>query len=143
MDFTPKYVTADDYFKLFGIELSFELRDNDNAGEKVAAFIYRNEKMLETFLQAELYRIFEFDKMTIGQQDHFKHAVLEQMHYMIRNGDISSDSGYEPQQGLVTNPALLKGITIAPNAIRHLTLAGLWTRKLQHGFGWFDDFFGW
>jgi hypothetical protein len=52
MDFTPKYVTADDYFKLFGIELSFELKDNDNSGEKVSAFIFRVEKMVETFLDA-------------------------------------------------------------------------------------------
>jgi hypothetical protein len=143
MDFTPKYVTADDYFKLFGIELSFELKDNDNSGEKVSAFIFRVEKMVETFLEAELYRIFDFTNLTQKQKDHFQLAVLEQMHYLIRNSDISSDSGYEPQQGIIVNPALLKGITIAPNAVRHLTLAGLWTRKIQHGFGWFDDFYGW
>jgi hypothetical protein len=143
MDFTPKYVVADDYFKLFGIELSFELKDNDNSGEKVSAFIFRTETMVETFLEAELYRRFEFSELTEYQKKQFQLAVLEQMHYLIRNGDISSDSGYEPSQGMIANPAILKGITIGPNAVRHLTLAGLWTRKIQHGFGWFDDFYGW
>lgn len=142
MDFNPKYVTADNYFQLFGVELSFELPDNDNAGGKVNAFIFRIEMIVESFLQTELYKTIDFNEMTDFQQEHFKLGILEQMNYMIRNSDISGDSGYDPQKGVVVNRDYLKGITLGPNAIRQFMLAGLWSRKLQHGFGWFDDFYG-
>jgi hypothetical protein len=142
MDFTPKYVTADDYFKFFGVELSYELQDNDNVGEKVNAFIFRIETIVESFIQAELFKDFKFDEMTDFQQTHFKLGILEQINYVIRNSDVSGDSGYDPQQGMVANRDYLKGITISPNSIRHFMIAGIWSRKLKHGFGWFEDFYG-
>jgi hypothetical protein len=142
MDFNPKYVTADDYFKLFGVELSYELPDNDNTGQKVNSFIFRIEMIVESFLEAELYKKIDFNEMTAYQQEHFKLGILEQINYVIRNSDVSADSGYDPQQGVIVNRDYLKGITIGQNAVRHFVLAGLWSRKIQHGFAWFDDFYG-
>jgi hypothetical protein len=135
---TLKYVTADDYLAYFGIDLATELPDNDNPGAKVVSFIARVERLVEGFLKTELFREWDYDTFTQDQQTHFVYGILEQIHYMLRNGDISSDSGYEPTQGKISDRNYLQGIVIAPNAVREFILAGVWSRKLNHGRDWLD-----
>ena len=74
-----------------------------------------------------------------------KLALLEQAIYIFRNGDISVDSGYEPDEGIKISRRSVKELSIAPNAINYLQLIGLWTRQIStpsffgpNGFGsWF------
>jgi len=142
MTFMPQYINANDFFDLFGIDLSLELKDGDNAGNKVNSFLFRVESIVLAFIQVDLYRKVDLLELSAYQVGLLKLALLEQAQYMLRNGDVTTDSGYDPQQGIIVNRDYLKGITLSPMTIRHLTMAGLFSRKIQHGFGWFDDFYG-
>lgn len=142
MPYTPQYITADQFYDLFGIDLSLELKNNDNTGNKVNSFLFRVESVVLGFMQVDMYKKIDFNDLSAYQLGLMRLAMLEQAQYMLRNGDVTTDSGYDPTNGVVVNREVLKGLTLAPMTIRHLTMAGLFSRKIQHGFGWFDDFYG-
>lgn len=138
-----RYINADDFKAYFGIDLAIELKDDDNPSNKVDSLLLRTENRVIVFVNANYYRFIEkeFDNFTDYQKEHFKYALLEQVNYVIRNGDISSDSGYDPEKGEVMNIERLKNITLAPNCIQELQLCGLLSRKIKNKARWGLD--GW
>lgn len=134
MEFKSKYITADE-FKLFsGIDLKYELADDDNASNKVNAFLYRIETRMSNFLDANFYHKIEIEypKFSDYQKEHYKLALLEQALYVLKNSDIAVDSGYDPTRGeIITNKKLLSKV-IAPRAKENLILCNLWNRKIRN-----------
>ena len=63
------------------------------------------------------------------QKYHYKHALLEQAIYIYKNGDISVDSGYDPDKGEVARP---ERYAIAPNCKAELRLCGIWNRNIPN-----------
>lgn len=137
------YVVADDFKTYFGIDLALTLPDDDNPSNKVEAFLLRVENRICVYLNARYYRYIEqeFPKFTDYQKEHFKYALLEQAYYVLRNGDISTDSGYDPEKGEVMNVDRLNNIVIAPNCENELMLCGLLSRKIRNRCRWGMD--GW
>ena len=132
------YVVADDFKTYFGIDLAIELPDDDNPSNKVESFLQRIENRIVTYVNANYYRYIEqeYPNFTDYQKQHFKYALLEQAYYVLRNSDISTDSGYDPEKGEIMNAERLNNIVIAPNCKQELMLCGLLSRKIKNRCRW-------
>lgn len=143
MNYKSRYITKDDFKGYWGIDLDQELAPTSNQSNDADAFLFRVTLRLITYLNARLYRDIdrEYPEFTDDQKEHFKYALLEQAMYVMRNGDIATDSGYDPERGETASRGHLEKITIGTAAIDHLMLAGLWTRKIKGSRGFNID--GW
>lgn len=134
MEFKSKYITADEFKEFSGIDLKYELADDDNASNKVNAFLYRIETRMSSFLDANFYHKIEIEypKFSNYQKEHYKLALLEQALYILKNSDIAVDSGYDPTKGQMIDRGQLLELTISPRAKEHLILCNLWNRKIRN-----------
>jgi len=130
-----KYITADEFREYTGINLAEELKDTSNASDKVNAFLKRIEDRMEVYLNAHFFKVVSdcWPCFTDEQKYHYKLALIEQAYYVFKNGDISTDSGYEPDKGIIISKHARSEITLAPNAIDHLRMTGLWSGHIGTG----------
>lgn len=135
MTIQTRYITADEFREYTGIDLEEELRDTSNASNKVAAFLKRIEDRMETFLNAHLFKNVSelYPAFSDAQKYHYKLALIEQAYYVFKNGDISTDSGYDPDRGIIASKHARTEISLAPNAIDHLRMTGLWSAHIGSG----------
>ena len=137
-----RYITKDEFKEYSGIDLDATLRDDGNPSNKTNAFLSRIERRVATYLNAHFFRNVdvEYKKLSDYQKEHYKYALMEQAIYELRNGEISTDSGYDPEKGEVANVDNLSKLRIAPNAKDELITCGLWNRHIGDGgnpYGWF------
>lgn len=135
MPLLTRYITPDEFREYTGVDLEEELRDTSNPSDKVAAFLRRIEDRMEVFLNANFFKRVSdvWPCMTDFQKQHYKLALIEQAYYVFKNGDISTDSGYDPDKGVVASKHSRAEITLAPNAIDHLRMTGLWSGHIGRG----------
>ena len=134
-----KYITLDEFNDYFPeINLIEHLGSERNA----LAFLKRIEDRMETFIGANFDKNVEriYARFTDYQKEHYKRALLEQAIYVFKNSDISVDSGYDIDRGVVANIETLKKLAIAPNSKQELVLCGLWSRHIRGGY---CDIWGW
>lgn len=138
-----KYINADDFKQFFGIDLEAELKTNDNPSDEVDSFLNRIEVRMSTFIDCQFYRNVdkEYPTLTDYQKQHYKYALLEQAYYVLTQGDLSVDSGYDVQEGEKASRTHLNNIKFSSNAIEHLILCGFWNRKIRNRFR--GGFGGW
>lgn len=143
MDLQTRYITADDFLLYTGIDLGAQLKGNGNPSNKVNAFLNRIEVRMEAFLNANFFKLItdEWPRFNDFQKQHYKYALLEQALYVFKNGDISVDSGYDPDEGVKISLNDKKALIMAPNAIDHLVLTGLWTRHISSPSFFYDGGF--
>lgn len=127
-----KYITPDEYKDYFGESLD-RLQDNDNPSNKKVAFLKRIENRMEALIDSECFRRVdrEYPYFSEYQKLHYKRALLEQAYYVFYNGDVSTDSGIDPEKGVVITREAIEKASLAPNAKRELQLCGLWTKKIR------------
>lgn len=132
-----RYVNADEFKMYSGIDLAQQFKDNDNPSDQVNAFIFRTETLLENWINAHFFKVItnEYPKLTDNQKRLYKIALMEQMMYVLRNGDISTDSGYDITSGIIAKTEKISEIVIARNTIDALKTAGIITTKIRKGFG--------
>ena len=125
-----KYITKDEFEEYFGINLSSELGGDMEA----IRFIKRIEDRLATFVDSNFNCNIDmkYPCFTDYQKYHYKLALLEQCIYIFKNGDISVDSGYDPEKGEIEDIAKLKLKSIAPNCKDNLRLCGVWNRNVPN-----------
>lgn len=88
------YITKKDYFDARGIDLEIELKGSvtDNPSKKVEIFISQIEEWLINYLASK----YDFNEgmilATALQESAFKKAVIYQIDYIRRNGNLSVDS---------------------------------------------------
>ena len=143
MTLQTKYITPDDFLVYTGIDLGAQLKGNANPSDKANAFLNRIEVRMEAYLNAHFFKLVtdEYPRFSEFQKLHYKYALLEQALYIFRNGDISIDSGYEPDEGIKIGRRDIVKLSLAPNAIDHLRLCGLWSRHIGH-VDFFEEWFG-
>lgn len=137
-----KYITADEFKEYFGIDLAEELNDTSNESNKVNAFLTRIEDMIYLFVNVQRHRDVnrEYPNFTDHQKLCYKKALLEQAMYVFKNGDINTDSGYDPEEGVKANTKYLENISVAPLAKQWLEACGLLTRHVKGRQGaFFND----
>lgn len=119
-------VTNADYMESTGIDLNQELTAvivNDVGDDPADRFIYGVEEWCKSYLQDR----YTFDG-TINdgnQTERFKKGVIYQIQYIIRNGNISNDSGFISATGTIIPRSVLEEIGMAPNALREFRLGGM------------------
>ena len=145
MSLQTRYITADELYEYSGIDFGSQLKGNQNPSDKVNSFIYRVETRMEAYLNSKFFKRVsdEWPTFTDYQKEHYKLALLEQCIYIFRNGDIATDSGYEPESGIIASRHALRELELSPIAIDHLKLTGLWTAHIGYANG--DPFWwgGW
>ena len=136
MEFKTRYITADEFKQYFGIDLQIELPNGDNESGKVAAYIARIENRLEAWINANyFYNVTQFwETLNNNQKEQYKYALLEQAYYVLRMGDISVDSGYDKERGVVAGRSTINELSVASNSMLHLENGGfLNTRIVKRG----------
>ena len=135
-----RFISLDEFREYF---VDVDLRASLGSEESATAFLVRIEDRLETFIDANFNKSVEneYRCFTDYQKKHFKRALLEQAIYIFRNGDVSVDSGYDQDKGVIADINTIKQVSIAPNCKQELVLCGLWDRNLQSkGLGWMRMF---
>lgn len=121
----PKYVTLEDFKVYTGIDLDEELNGNMNPN----LFLRDAENELLNYANMQSWRpINEWIaryKLTAEQMDALREAILIQAKYMFENGDILSNNGIDPEQGVKFGKFEREEAAIAPNAINKLKMAGI------------------
>ena len=133
MDLKTKYITIEEFKEFFGIDLEVEIKEDDNPSNTANAFLKRIEVRVASYIDSNFYRNvdFEYPEFSNYQKEHYKLALLEQAMYVLKNGDISVDSGYDQETGIKASRGQLKELAISQNCKEHLILCGLWCRKIK------------
>ena len=129
MQLLTKYISLDEFTQYFPeINLVADLGGRENA----LAFLKRIEDRLAAFVNASFNRNIDmiYPVFTDYQKEHYKLALLEQCLYIHRNSDISTDSGYDPEEGEKISRGKINALSIAPNCKRELILCGIWNRNI-------------
>lgn len=131
-----RYITLDEFQEYFNIDLV----ENFGSTEAALAFLKRIEDRLSVYCDAKFNRNIDklYPEFTDYQKEHYKLALLEQTIYIFKNGDLSVDSGFDPEKGEVGKP---ENYAIAPNCKNNLILCGIWNRNVRprntlFGPGW-------
>lgn len=121
-----KYITVDEFNEYFSMDLNAMIGGYEQANQ----FLVRIEDRMHTFIDSNFNRDIDraYPEFTDYQKLHYKHALLEQAIYIVRNGDISVDSGFDPERGEIGRPIKY---ALAPNAYAELRLCGLTDRQLR------------
>lgn len=124
-----KYITIDE---LREYEPKFDLVKLLGSKEAALAFLRRWEIRVASIIDACFNRNIDmlYPVFTDYQKEHYKIALLEQCIYILRNGDISTDSGYDIGEGEKASTGKINSKIIGPNAKRELILCGLWNRNI-------------
>lgn len=135
-----QYITLDEFQELFP---EINVVADFGSQEKALAFLKRIEMRMETFLASNFHKNIgrEFARFNDFQKQHYKQALLEQCIYIYKNSDITVDSGYDLDKGVIANIETIKKLKIAPNAKEELVLCGLWSRHIGGCDG--SDLMGW
>lgn len=143
MDLKSKYITADEFKLYSGIDLAIELKDDDNSSQKVDAFLYKIEKRMEAYIDGNYHQSVErrYPEFTDHQKECYKLALLEQAIYVLNNNEISEDSGYDQERGVVASRDVLRQLALSENARLQLINCGLInTQVLKRRVGWSDRY---
>lgn len=119
-----KYITKDDYLKAKGIDLSIELQDDDNKSNKVERFVNEiTDWCIEHLIlnYADNTCLLDWDNLSEKRQEWFRRGVIEQIEYILRNGLITLDSGYNSEINSIVN---LSQLYLAPNARQKFWFGG-------------------
>ncbi len=135
MAITTRFVTRDDYRNFAGIDLELELKDNDDTSNKVNIFISKIEDWCEAYVQYHSAQKINFATLLPEQIEHWKKGILHQIEYVLRNSDISNDSGYNIESGPIIDMNYLERLSLSQNAKMEFHLAGVYTRKIRSKYG--------
>lgn len=127
----PKFVTPDDFENYWGINLNAELK-GDNYSNKADKFLLRIENRLMNWLNANTFRICDWDNLTDFQLENLQLAILEQAMYVYKNSDLALDSGYDPDSGIIADYEKINSIAICQPAIDYLKTAGLFNLRVRN-----------
>lgn len=124
------FVKPDDYFNFFGDNLYKKMMVKDNESNRVDLFLMYVEEAIMTNLDTLSFRLDKWDNLTPLQKECMQKAVLFQANYILRNGDMFSDSGYDPERGFVADPAKIQNAAICDLAKKELVKCGLWNHVI-------------
>lgn len=120
-----KYINRDDYLYAKGIDLSLELHNDDNKSNKVERFIKQITDWCIEYLVINFNDnaclLGNFNNLSETRQTWFRKGVIEQIDYILRNGLLNIDSGYNSESNIIVD---LSKLYLAPNAIQKFKMGG-------------------
>lgn len=125
-----KQVSQEEFEKFTGKSLKLYLGLDESSAR---AFIYRKQLSCDSFLDANFFSQpdYSWKKFNNYQRMHYKLGVIEQILFELRNGELTTDSGYNGDIGAVVHADYLDYISFSREAKRHFELCGLWNRKIE------------
>lgn len=114
-------IKNEEVLKALGINLEFELKNDDEPSSKVSRFIADISDWCYDFLRTHYGLNDDISDLATWRQDYFKAGVIKQIEYVLRNGKLNIDSGFVRETGLVVN---LSALRIAPDARNKFFLGG-------------------
>ena len=129
----PNFITVDDFRTYWGVDLINEFSQKGMANPSITAdvFLYRVETRLKAYIDTNTFRRYERNTLNSIQQKYFCMALLEQAYYVYRNSDIASDSGYDPDKGIIAEKEILQDLAISEPAKQYLIASGLWSKQIK------------
>lgn len=126
-----KYITKEEYRMAKGVDLDQELHDLDDPSNKSKRFIADVTDYCEEYLK-EKYRAFELDSwpdegdptdpiLTDERQRLFREGVIEQIDYLLENGNLAQNAGVNIDLGTISD---YSKVEMSRRALRKFRLAG-------------------
>lgn len=128
----PRFVTPADFFNYWGVDLNFLLKNQANISNKANIFLMLVEDRLMNWIDTNTFRNVKWEDLTPFQLENLQLAILTQAMYVYRNSDISLDSGYDPEKGIIAPKEQLNKIVICEAAIDFLRSAGLFNLTISN-----------
>ncbi len=127
-----KYITLDEFTEYFPEK---DLVAIMGSQEGAIAFLKRLEDRMESYISANFDKNLEREYRCFSdfQKAHYKRALLEQAIYILKNGDISVDSGYDVDRGVIADRNTIVKLSLSPNTQQELLICGLISRHLRAG----------
>jgi len=120
-------VTREDYLQFSGIDLDVELTSrivNDIGDNPSPRFIYGIEQWCKLQCKKPPY-VWNGNLTTAHQKECFKEGILYQIQWVLKNGNISNDAGYNMANGTIIPRTELDKIGMSPNTKDSFRLGGL------------------
>ena len=89
---------------------------------------------MKTYIDVNTFRNYDWDQVLANDSDreYMQKAILTQAYYVFRNSDIATDSGYDPDRGIIADKGTLDSIAVASVAIDYLKACGLWNLNISN-----------
>lgn len=126
-----QFITPSDFENYWGINLNRELK-GDNYSRKAELFLLQVEDQLLGWIEANTFRNIPWDNLTEYQTEQLQLALLYQAFYIFKNSNISLDSGYDPDNGMIISPDKLASIEVNRTALNFLKNAGLYNHVVTN-----------
>lgn len=119
-------------FKMFS---GVDLEETFFGSEGAEAFVYRVISRLQAWLRSISNFDVEYPKRPLTQYQlaEWKLACMEQLAYVLKNGEVQTDSGYDPVQMRAINEVRIQGTDISRMALLHLKNGGFLNNSLHRG----------
>jgi hypothetical protein len=128
----PRFVTPSDFLNYTGKDLSHILKTNNNISNAPNLFLMMVEDTLLTRIDTMSFRTRRWEDLTGYQLESLQKAIIHQANYVLRNGDIFSDSGYDLERGEIIPYEKLQAIAVCSTSKDLLRNCGLLNQKLPN-----------
>lgn len=127
-----KYITVDEFEMYSGINLD-DLYGGAFPDSKKQRFLKQVEDRLEAIINEQCFKCVEreYPHFNDNQKRYYKLALIEQGIYIFRNGELSTDSGIDPEKGVVIPKDVIDNCVLARNAKRYLKMCGIYTHHIR------------
>lgn len=129
---TAKFICPEDYFNYTGQDLRAILNPNNNISNQADIFLMNVEEYLMARIDKISFRLYDWDNLSEFQIHCLQIAIIKQAEYILRNSDIFTDSGYDPEKGVVISRQQLETIQICSASIDELVRCGLLNHVIRN-----------
>ncbi len=127
-----RFLKPDDYYNYTGKNLYKELQAKDNESNKVDLFIMYVEDVLLDYIDEKSFRVYDWNQITTFQKEQLQRALIYQIDYIIRNGNLFTDSGYDIDKGFIADYNKIQQIAVCKPTINALVTCGLLNQKIKN-----------
>ncbi|WP_281512259.1 hypothetical protein [Mammaliicoccus vitulinus] len=128
----PIFVKPSDFNNYTGKDINLLLHSNSNESNKANLFFVAIEDKLLSRIDMMSFRLSKWENLSPYQLECLQKAIIYQAEYVLRNSDLSTDSGYDVGEGEKIDYDKLQKIAICGASIDILTVCGLINHVIQN-----------
>lgn len=130
---SARFATPQDYENYFGENLS-ALFDNksSNPSNYVDLLLMQVEDRIITWVNANTFRLYPWENLNDYQKECMCMAIIIQLNYIIRNGNLTYESGIDNERGVILPIEVIRTVEICQATIDKLKDCGLFNHKVQN-----------
>ena len=128
----PRFVKPNDFFNYTGIDLQERFKSENNESNKANIFLMQIEDTLLARIDNMSFRNVTWDELSDFQLENLQKAIIYQAEYILRNGDLFTDSGFDIERGEIISFDKLQKISICRTSIDLLKNCGLLNHVIKN-----------